>query len=203
MDIMKITFPGGKGGDGVYQRIINLMPPHEVYIETHLGGGGIMRKKRPAQRNIGIEIDPKVIELWSEFKDLEIEIHQKDAVEFIKNYQFTGNEFVYCDPPYLRETRDRRRKLYVYEYTRDQHIELLKTIRKIPAMVMISGYESELYKTLLHDWNKTYSRLFGRRDRISSAQFAQLKMRNGLTPLTPEALLKWLAAHPDGNSAGG
>jgi len=40
------TYPGGKGGSGVYQKIINLIPPHDVYIETHLGGGSIMRLAR-------------------------------------------------------------------------------------------------------------------------------------------------------------
>jgi DNA adenine methylase len=58
-----MNYPGGKGG--VYQKLINIMPPHEVYIETHLGGGAIMRNKRPAKINIGIEIDPKVIAMWS------------------------------------------------------------------------------------------------------------------------------------------
>lgn len=58
-------YPGGKGENGVFQRLINLMPPHEVYIETHLGGGAVMRNKRPARRNIGIEIDPEVIKLWA------------------------------------------------------------------------------------------------------------------------------------------
>jgi hypothetical protein len=57
-------YPGGKGGAGVYQTLINLIPPHEVYIETHLGGGAIMRYKKPAKYNIGIDIDPDVIELW-------------------------------------------------------------------------------------------------------------------------------------------
>ena len=51
-------YPGGKGG--VFQRLINIMPSHEVYIETHLGGGAVMRNKRPARYNIGIEIDPKI-----------------------------------------------------------------------------------------------------------------------------------------------
>ncbi len=59
-----MKYPGGKGQYGVYQKIINLMPPHEVYIETHLGGGAVMRNKRPARVNIGIEINPKVIEMW-------------------------------------------------------------------------------------------------------------------------------------------
>ncbi len=38
------------------------MPPHEIYIEAHLGGGAVMRHKYPAKRNIGIEIDSEVIE---------------------------------------------------------------------------------------------------------------------------------------------
>lgn len=49
-------YPGGKNGAGVYQRIINLMPPHDVYIEPFLGGGAVMRLKRPARLNIGLDL---------------------------------------------------------------------------------------------------------------------------------------------------
>ena len=42
-------YPGGKAGAGVYQTIINLMPPHDVYIEPFLGGGAVMRLKRPVR----------------------------------------------------------------------------------------------------------------------------------------------------------
>jgi hypothetical protein len=59
------TYPGGKGGSGVHQNIINLIPPHGVYIETHLGGGSILKYKRPAAVNIGIDLDPEVIKAWS------------------------------------------------------------------------------------------------------------------------------------------
>jgi hypothetical protein len=31
-----MSYPGGKGGSGVYQTIINQQPPHEVYIEPFL-----------------------------------------------------------------------------------------------------------------------------------------------------------------------
>lgn len=51
----------------MYQKIINLMPPHDTYVETHLGGGSIMRHKKPARQNIGIDIDPKVIRAWKAF----------------------------------------------------------------------------------------------------------------------------------------
>lgn len=57
-------YPGGKSGSGVAQRIINLMPPHQVYIEPFLGGGSVLRYKLPAQINIGIDRDPTVIERW-------------------------------------------------------------------------------------------------------------------------------------------
>jgi hypothetical protein len=37
------------------------VPPHEVYIEPFLGGGAIMRQKRPALLNIGLDLDAAVI----------------------------------------------------------------------------------------------------------------------------------------------
>jgi len=146
-----MNYPGGKGG--VFHKLINLMPPHEVYIETHLGGGAIMRNKARAKRNIGIEIDPHVIELWYQNKQIDFELIHDDAIRYLKNYQFTGKELIYCDPPYLRETRKKRARLYKYDYTIDQHIELLELIKSLPCMVMISGYESALYKESLKEWH--------------------------------------------------
>jgi hypothetical protein len=39
-----------------------MMPPHDTYIETHLGGGAVMRNKPPARNNIAIDIDPEPLE---------------------------------------------------------------------------------------------------------------------------------------------
>ncbi len=145
-----MNFPGGKGG--TYQKYINLMPPHEVYIESHLGGGAIMRYKKRSQRNIGVEIDPEIIEIWNSRNQTDFELIYGDAISFLKSYLFTGKELVYCDPPYLRETRKKYYPLYKYEYTLSQHIELLEIIKSLPCMVMISGYESQLYKDSLKRW---------------------------------------------------
>lgn len=146
-----MKYLGGKGQ--TFQKLINLMPPHDVYIETHLGGGAVIRNKRPAKRNIGLEIDAKVIEMWSEEEKRGLEIVQADAVNYLKSYKFTDNDLIYCDPPYLRETRRRKRKFYKFEYSFEQHVELLEVIKTLPCMVMISGYESDLYKEMLKGWH--------------------------------------------------
>ena len=77
---------------------------------------------------------------------IDFELIHGDAITFLKEYSFTGKELIYCDPPYLRETRKKHYSIYKYEYSVAQHIELLNVIKSIPCMVMISGYESSLYK---------------------------------------------------------
>ena len=39
-----MRYPGGKGK--TYHQIINLLPPHKTYIETHLGGGAVVIRNR-------------------------------------------------------------------------------------------------------------------------------------------------------------
>lgn len=146
-----MRYPGGKGK--CYQRLINLMPPHQTYIESHLGGGAVMRNKKAAQRNIGLDLDSKVIERWQqEFPGI-CELHQVDAVTFLENYSFDGQELVYVDPPYLPETR-RRAKVYRCDYTEYDHVRLLRCLAGLPCNVMLSGYECDLYNRHLIGWQK-------------------------------------------------
>jgi site-specific DNA-adenine methylase len=145
------TYPGGKGGSGVYQKIINLIPPHDIYIETHLGSGAILRNKKQASVNIGIDIDPAVTNAWAGTRQ-DLTIINEDASGWLRQYQFTGREFVYADPPYLMETR-KGGKLYNFEYTTEDHVGLIEILKGLPCNVMISGYWSELYGRLLSKWN--------------------------------------------------
>lgn len=143
-----MTYPGGKGR--MFQRIISMIPPHGTYIETHLGGGAVMRAKKPAKRSIGIEIDSDVVAGWNGRPD--VEVICADAVDFLESFQFTGDEFVYCDPPYLASTR-RQRKIYRHEYTTADHRRLLEVLKRLPCPVMLSGYPSALYDAQLPDWH--------------------------------------------------
>ncbi|NGZ18009.1 DNA adenine methylase [Vibrio aestuarianus] len=147
-----MSYLGSKGASGAYQLIIGLMPPHNTYIESHLGSGVVMKKKPRSARSIGLDLCSKAL---SDFEHDGVETYQVDANQYLNqfDYKSNGETLVYCDPPYLPETRTSKER-YNFEYTRADHIKLLKTIRDLPAKVIISGYPSKLYDEMLSDWNK-------------------------------------------------
>lgn len=146
-----MRYPGGKGK--CFQRLINLMPPHRVYIETHLGGGSVMLNKRAAEVSIGIDIDAQVVARWRATSGLDFDVVQADAVCFLSEYCFAGDELVYADPPYVPSTR-RRARVYTHDYELEDHVRLLATLKSLPCMVMLSGYENDLYDSELSHWHK-------------------------------------------------
>lgn len=148
-DAPSMRYPGGKGK--CYQRLINLMPVHEVYIESHLGGGAVLRHKRRAARNIGIEADERVVAKWRELRVPDLELVHGDAIEFLKGYSYSGRELVYVDPPYLPRTR-RAERIYRHDYTQEHHVALLDLVRTMPCAVLLSGYDDPLYRTALRGW---------------------------------------------------
>jgi DNA adenine methylase len=149
-----MQYIGGKNANGVYQKIINLIPPHDTYIETHLGSGAILRLKKKAAVNIGLDVCEEAIASFPQRQD--VNIIQQDAHQFLADYPFSGNEFIYVDPPYLISSR-KSQSLYKHEYTQQQHEELLALLVNLPCQVMISGYWSELYSHKLKGWScETY-----------------------------------------------
>jgi len=149
--ILHMRYPGGKGK--CFQHLINLMPTHGTYIESHLGGGAVLRNKAPAERSIGIDKDPWVISEWSKRHTGLCELVQADATEYLHNYEFDGNELIYSDPPYLPSTR-RRLRVYTHDYTIVDHEKLLTTLKKLPCMVILSGYDNDIYNDTLTGWRK-------------------------------------------------
>lgn len=164
------TYPGGKNAH--YQKLINLMPPHRAYIETHLGSGAVMQNKRPAAMNYGIDLDKAAVtstetairhgiatngDTAAQDTKSVFEFVCGDALEWLQGYAatsgFTGDELIYCDPPYVRSSRKQSRRLYQFEYTDKQHKDLLDYLLALPCYVMISGYASDLYSQRLKDWH--------------------------------------------------
>ena len=97
-------------------------PPHATCIETHLGGGAIIRRKPPALRNVGIDRDARALAGFE--CDYPVELVHGCAHRFVAGYAFEGTELIYSDPPYLKRPRTSRRR-YRQDYEEADHIEWL------------------------------------------------------------------------------
>lgn len=146
-----MSYLGSKWASGAYQTICALMPPHDLYVESHLGGGAVFLAKPPSLDSLLIEIDPDQASRFSE--DHGVEVVCADALSTIDaiDYASSGRVFIYADPPYLHSTRTSRHR-YRFEYTEDDHVKLLECLKRVPASVMLSGYPSKLYDDLLPGW---------------------------------------------------
>ena len=140
---------GSKATTGLCQAIVSAMPPHDVYLEPFLGGGAIMKRKPPAIRSIGIDLNRRAIDGF--ICDHPVELHHGCALRFLGTFPFRGRELVYCDPPYVQSTRRSPRR-YRFDFTDDDHVRLLGLLRSLDCRVMISGYPSRLYDAHLADW---------------------------------------------------
>ncbi len=140
---------GSKAASGLWQALVSLMPPHAVYIETHLGGGAVMRRKPGALRNIGIDLDGRAL---SSFEcGYPVELVRGDCHAHLSEFPFDGSELVYSDPPYLQSARKSSRR-HRHDYGDADHVALLELLKGLPCAAMVSGYPSALYDGLLDGW---------------------------------------------------
>lgn len=63
-----------------------------------------------------------------------------------------SNTLFYLDPPYLKKTRVNGK--YHHEMNENDHVDLINIIKKSKGMFILSGYDNELYNSLLKDWKK-------------------------------------------------
>lgn len=93
-----MKYHGGKNGSGVYQRLICMIPPHDVYIELFLGSGAILRRKRPAAMSYAFDLNRDTL---TEFgKHLDPEMFLPDDFEIQSSPDLKRHERIahYCDP---------------------------------------------------------------------------------------------------------
>lgn len=80
-----------------------------------------------------------------------VQIENRSAVEVIKRFNYP-NVLIYCDPPYMLSTRHGRQ--YRYEMDDKDHQELLEVLLQHKGYVIISGYDTVLYNSMLIGWAK-------------------------------------------------
>lgn len=158
------TYPGGKGGDGVYQFIINHIPAHTYYMEPFLGSGAIFLKKKPAKYSFLGDKDDDVIDewyqhSWGDYWERVIFIKDSFYKTFNTYSNYPGSHpsdfFIYLDPPYPESVRRSKKSIYRKEMKTDsEHLLLLTHVTDsgYHFPTMISSYPNELYDRYLKDW---------------------------------------------------
>lgn len=157
-------YPGAKNAPGVYQAIINEMPPHETYIEACAGGGAILLRKKPATSTIIIDTDAAALEslkhkaLFVKRPAHNLRAIVGDCRSLIAGYSDAGSAkgvLIYCDPPYVWSARRSPRMLYGdHEWDDESHRSFLRVVRKLKCHVMISGYRNVMYDDALATWRR-------------------------------------------------
>jgi DNA adenine methylase len=82
-------------------------------------------------------------------KDWQIE--HKDAIDIIQRYDAVDT-FFYIDPPYMQSERCEKR--YKVDCSDIEHLTLLLAIEKVKGMILLSGYDNDMYCKHLNGWFK-------------------------------------------------
>lgn len=170
-------YNGGKLGNGTYQQIINHIPPHGIFVSAFAGHCGVFQKIRRADISILNDKDQRVIERWKETSILKncivcenymqgslfeqpdkpvVILKNSDYKSIIAKFKETADAFLYLDPPYLMETRQSKKRLYLHDWlTIEEHTEFLTLASTVNCAAMISHYENDLYNDMLlsKGWN--------------------------------------------------
>ena len=82
-----------------------------------------------------------------------VSLENRPALDLIAAYGSHPNVLLYCDPPYLAETRSGVG--YAREMAgADKHQELAEALRQCSASVVLSGYDSPLYAEMYAGWHR-------------------------------------------------
>ncbi len=95
------------------------------------------------------KIPEKILQAAERLRGVQIE--NRPAVELIRRFNYE-KVLIYCDPPYM--LRSRRGKQYRCEMDDADHEELLRALLRHKGPVLISGYDTGLYRDMLAGWRR-------------------------------------------------
>lgn len=177
------NYPGGKNGSGVYQNIINLIPPHDIYVEAFLGSGAILKNKKPALFSICLDCNDKCLDAGRQLNLSGCIFIKQDAISYLKSFlsmapifkYFGVDLFIYLDPPYLVATRKSKRKIYKYDFSTRDHTELIDVVGSTEIPIMISSYKNTMYDHYLKNWNRVDYSAVTRKGRVLESVYMNYK----------------------------
>lgn len=120
---------------------------------------GTSNSSKRSWRNVQTYGGPRCATMWNDLPQIiqsccmrlkDAQIERIDAIELIRRYN-SSDTLIYCDPPYLPSLR--KRNMYACEMSEEKHRELLGALLNSNAKIVISGYDSELYNSMLEGWH--------------------------------------------------
>ena len=141
---------GSKGASGLSQAIVSAMPAHDLFIESHLGGGAIMKRKPPGAAQHRHRPQPPVD------RQLQMRLPCR-ASPWLRpplpvRLRLPGPRAGLLRPALRAVDAQGAERRYRFDYTDDDHAELLGILKSLPCQVMVSGYPSALYDAHLDGW---------------------------------------------------
>lgn len=132
-----------------------------VWVKLSQGRGGTMRttgwrfyrKPSGTSLNMPAYLDAYARRVPACAERLQgVSLEARPALDVIREYGRERDCLLYCDPPYLGETRARN---YRHEMVgAGEHRELSEALHDCAATVVLSGYHSSLYDDLYSDWHR-------------------------------------------------
>lgn len=163
----------GKSTDGVYQHLINRIPPHTIYIELCVGQATINRAKRPAMLNLLVDVDPQINRLYQNAnipKEMRIQGYRADCVAWLKHTypkipvdpQFPcpeENIFIFIDPPTDKDVH-RKKNSNRHLMPLDSITELCRILVGIKCKVMLTTFVGSIYDGVFENEKGWHRELF-------------------------------------------
>ncbi len=119
---------------------------------------GTCNSSKETWRNVQTPGGPRTATMWNFLPERvleccerlkEAQIENTDAIDLIRRYN-RSDALIYCDPPYLSSLR--KKHMYRHEVPESYHRALLGELKSSKAMIVISGYDNDLYNSELADW---------------------------------------------------
>ena len=85
---------------------------------------------------------------------LGVTIENADAIAVMEKIVDSDGWTVYCDPPYPASTRSAHGLSYRHDTTGDLHQRLLDVCMAAKSQIVISTYDSDLYRSTLKGWHR-------------------------------------------------
>ena len=167
----------------VYEQVYQEKPVDSIgqavnfYIRLNMGHGfrttgekvgwknDVQGRERAYAAQDWIHLPDKIMQAAERLRGVQIE--NRPAAELIPRFNHRS-VLIYCDPPYMLQTR--HGKQYMHEMDDKDHEELLKLLLEHKGPVLISGYDTELYRDMLSGWkryeNVAYSQVCSKKKEV-------------------------------------